>query len=362
MRASPSGVQAGARDMGAASEIARRLGDQAEAVCRRYLANGRRAGRYWLVGDAYGAKGRSLYVRLVASSDGRGEAGKWTDAATGEHGDLLDIIARVEGTCSLGETLDEARRFLNLPLPANADAIPRVAAPTGSREAARRLFAASQPIAGTVAERYLRARALVEFRTLAALRFHPRCWYMPEESEPPDTRDAWPALIAAVTDLDGHLTGLTRIWLDPDTLAKAPVASPRRAMGDLLGHGVRFGAAGPVMAAGEGIETMLSLRRILPAMPMIAGLSANHLAAIAFPPLLQRLYVARDDDPSGAHALAILADRAADAGIEALSLEPRLDDFNSDLQAFGVVALAEHVAAQLQASDIERFLVDPPRT
>jgi hypothetical protein len=34
-----------------ASELARRLAQHAEAVCRRYLSNGRREGRYWLVGD-----------------------------------------------------------------------------------------------------------------------------------------------------------------------------------------------------------------------------------------------------------------------------------------------------------------------
>ena len=34
--------------------------------------------------------GRSLFVRLQDSP--KGPAGKWTDAATGEHGDLLDII------------------------------------------------------------------------------------------------------------------------------------------------------------------------------------------------------------------------------------------------------------------------------
>ena len=37
--------------------------------------------------------GRSLYVRLHGPDRGPGAAGKWTDAATGEHGDLLDLIA-----------------------------------------------------------------------------------------------------------------------------------------------------------------------------------------------------------------------------------------------------------------------------
>ena len=54
-------------------------------------------------------------------------------------------------------------------------------------------------------------------------------------------RQAWPALIAAVTDLAGTITGVQRTWLDPSEATKAPVATPRRAMGHLLGHGVRFG-------------------------------------------------------------------------------------------------------------------------
>src|SRR5690606_15193319 len=68
-----------------AGELAHRLGDRAEAVCRRYLSKGHREGRYWLVGDAHNTPGRSLYVRLTGSEDGRGAAGKWTDAATGDH-------------------------------------------------------------------------------------------------------------------------------------------------------------------------------------------------------------------------------------------------------------------------------------
>ena len=41
-------------------------------------------------------------------------------------------------------------------------------------------------------------------------------------------------------------------------------------MGDLLGHAVRFGDVQDVMAAAEGIETILSLRQALPTMPMIS--------------------------------------------------------------------------------------------
>ena len=62
-----------------AADLARRLARNAEAVCRRYLSNGHREGRYWLVGDVSNTRGRSLFVRLSGPDHGKGAAGKWTD-------------------------------------------------------------------------------------------------------------------------------------------------------------------------------------------------------------------------------------------------------------------------------------------
>ncbi|MBD3774387.1 MAG: hypothetical protein IE921_12495 [Rhodobacteraceae bacterium] len=62
-----------------ASELAQRLGRQAEAVCRHYLSAGYREGRYWLVGDVRNTPGRSMFVRLKGADSGKGAAGKWTE-------------------------------------------------------------------------------------------------------------------------------------------------------------------------------------------------------------------------------------------------------------------------------------------
>ena len=51
-----------------ASELARRLAREAEAVCRHYLSNGRRQGRYWTVGDVRNTPGRSMFVRLSGAT------------------------------------------------------------------------------------------------------------------------------------------------------------------------------------------------------------------------------------------------------------------------------------------------------
>lgn len=110
------------------------------------------------------------------------------------------------------------------------------------------------------------------------------------------------------------------------------------------------------MVAGEGIETVLSLREVMPAMPMIAATSSAHLAAIQFPTALRRLYVSRDQDKAGDGAFAILSDRTQAAGIELLSLMPELGDFNDDLRQHGAPALSERVIAQLHEADRSRFI------
>jgi Toprim domain len=334
-----------------ASDLARRLAAQAETVCRHYLSNGRRAGRYWIVGDVRNTPGRSMFVRLEGPTSGKGAAGRWTDAATSQHGDLLDLIALNIGLTQLRDVLDEARAFLSLPRPIPPPA--RCPAPTGSPESARRLFAMSQPIAGSIAEMYLCSRGITGLRGAPALRFHPRCYYRPDADAPTET---WPALIAAVTDPAGNITGAHRTWLDPNGHDKAPVDTPRRAMGHLLGHGVRFGEATNVMAAGEGIETMLSLRSALPQLPMVAALSANHLAALIFRMTLERLYVVRDNDAAGAMATATLAERARAAGIEAVTLSPTMGDFNEDLDHLGIDHVRATLRLQLAPDDASRFL------
>jgi hypothetical protein len=338
-----------------AADLARRLADNAEAVCREYLSNGCREGHTWRVGDIENTPGRSLMVRLVDSSSG--VAGKWTDFATGEHGDLLDLIARSRRLEDFRDVAEEARRFLSLP---DTVATPsRPPAPAGSPEAARRLFASAKPIPGTIAGTYLCSRGIMDVRGLKALRFHPNCFYRAREDAP---RETWPALLAAVTDLRGTVSGVLRTWLARDGSGKAPIATPRRAMGHLLGNGVRFGTAQPapalagVVAAGEGLETMLSLRCVLPDMPMIAALSATHLAALVPPPGLRRLYVARDNDRAGRRAAEMLAARAGADGIEVLVLTSLADDFNTDLLVLGLDALTDTVRAQLAPEDVERFL------
>jgi hypothetical protein len=337
-------------------EVAAELARNAEAVCRHYLSNGHRHGRYWIVGDARNARGQSMFVRLVGPATGKGAAGKWTDAGTGEHGDLLDILRESLGLCSFRDVMAEALRFLALPSNAGTRAAANAGSPvaaTGSPDSARRLLAISSPIGGTLAETYLRARGIANLSGTSALRFHPRCYHRPQGEGPYET---WPALLATVTDLDGNITGALRTWLARDGRGKAPLATPRRAMGNLQGKAVRFGVVRDVMIAGEGVETVLSLKQLMPDMPMAAALSAAHLAALDLPYALRRIYIARDDDRAGDRACAKLVERARDHDVEAIVLSPTLDDFNDDLVLLGINTLRSSIRTQFVPEDVDRFL------
>ena len=214
-----------------ATEIAAALSTRAEDVCRRYLPRGRRQGRYWTIGDTSGAKGRSLFVRLAPP----GIPGKWTDAATNQHGDLLDLIRlRTDGT-SLRHAMEEALAFLSLPpsTPANGG---DHAGGYDREEAARRLWRRCRPIDGTHAEAYLHARA-IGYCHFPSLRFHPDLIHRGDNGI-----HRLPALVAAVTGNDGAVEGVQRTWLDPKRPGKADLARPRKALGRSM--------AGPCASAG----------------------------------------------------------------------------------------------------------------
>ena len=352
-----------------AAQLAQRLAERAEAVCRSYLSNGRRNGRYWSVGDVTNAPGRSLFVRLVGPSSGRGAAGRWVDAATGEHGDLLDLITAAEGLSSTKEAMHEAERFLGMAVADRQHDRTHAPAPLGSIEAARRLWVAGEPIDGTLAERYLVLRGITGVRT-GMLRFHPRCFHRASSGGPNQasrcTDDAtliseqhhsgWPALLAKVTEPDGVLTGIHRTWLDPTTADKAPLDPPRKSMGYLAGNGVRFGRPTDILAAGEGLETVLSVRMALPNLPCVAALSASLLTALRIPDGLKRLYIIADADPAGEHAVRRLAERAEAEAVQAIPLTFPEGDANDALRELGIDGLRARLRSQLEPRDVDRLL------
>ena len=320
-----------------ARALARALAERAEAVCRHYLPGGRKAGRYWTVGNVAGARGRSMYVRLAPP----GAVGYWRDAATGEQGDLLGLLRLQRGDARTGPAMAEARRFLGLTAARTATA-PACEGLGARAEAAERLWRLCRPIEGTRAEAYLRARGIAVGRE-PALGFHPALYY----------RDAggafstFPALVARAVDASGAFAGVQRTYLDPAGPAKAPVPDARKAMGRIFGAAVWLGAAhGSTLAVAEGVETALSLVTARPSLRAAAVLSAAGLGAFTVPAGAARVLIAADRDRAGAAAAERLHARCLARGLDAAVVAPeRGGDLNDVLRASGPAAVAARLDA-----------------
>ena len=79
-------------------EVSKMMAERAESVCQWLLPQGKRNGHEWEVGSTQGEPGKSLKVNLA------GKAGLWADFASGESGDLIDLILLVRG-CTKGEAV-----------------------------------------------------------------------------------------------------------------------------------------------------------------------------------------------------------------------------------------------------------------
>jgi phage/plasmid primase-like uncharacterized protein len=302
-----------------ASELSHRLGLNAEAVCRYYLPNGRKAGRYWQVGNVQNEKGQSMFVRL----GGPGVAGKWQDASTDQHGDLLDMIQLSRDLPDLLSAMVEAAHFLRLspaPPPQNYNSN-RKGKKSSNTDIAKRLYADARPLAGTLGETYLNKRGVTLREGLGALRFHPRAWF--------DANTYRPAIIVGVHNNAGKLMGINRMFLD-----KTANLIERRALGELNGNAAR---TGPINAhhllVGEGLESTLSFTVTHPGQALAATLSAAHMAAFNIPAVVRYLTIAADNDAAGRNAAKKLEARAFAQGVAARVILPRLGDFNNDLVA-----------------------------
>lgn len=327
------------------SELASGLADHTEAFCRRYFPDGRRVGNYWQMADISGAKGRSLTIRL--SGHGGKRPGKWTDHATGQHGDLLDLLQHRLEPITYPDLLREVADYLGerpCIIATDPQAHEPAVASTRQAKAGRRLFSYGGPINNTRAETYLRGRDIARFGP--ALAFHPGVYLRAEDG----TRLEFPALLAAISDNAGKITGCSRIFLDPQTSTLADIDAPKRVLGRLYGNAIRFGEwqTATDLFAGEGLENTLSVGTVFPQAALASCLTANHLAAFDIPASVARLWIVRDNDDAGARGANRLAIRAQDDGVQPYILTPERDDFNDDLKADGVTRMRQRLARQIE--------------
>ncbi len=266
-------------------------------------------------------------------------AGWGYDHATGESAGPIDLIHHANGL-SGSALFEEAARLARLEAhtPPRRPSLPK----SGHALEVARIVDGCQPIAGTVAEVYLRSRGLTDPGS-PDLRYHP-------DLTDYDARRGWSGIVAIVRDGAGAPTGgIHRTFLLDDGSAKAP---PGKKMLDAVGGGsVRLAAVGDDghLGIAEGIETALSAHAIF-GVPTWAALSADGLRRWQWPAGISRVTIFADAGDAGAQAAAILAERLSAAGIANAIVAPlHGDDFNDDLR-YGVTAADYDIPAPVPAA------------
>jgi hypothetical protein len=257
--------------------------------------------------------------------------------SVGEGGRLL---ARCHAGCTFAAILDALRGRGLMPgggafSPPDPAALARSRAEDRAKAAKRaaqalRLWDDAQPVAGTLAETYLRARGIT-CALPETLRFTPSCWHA--------TAQRFPALVALVEGADA--TAVHRTYLRADGTGKADAAPAKAMLGACGGGAVRLThGAGPLFVA-EGIETALSIAGgLIPGASSVwAALSTSGITGLHLPTEAGALTIAPDGDPAGRKAANALAERATALGW-AVSLLPAPDgmDWNDVLTMKGAAA------------------------
>lgn len=238
--------------------------------------------------------------------------------------DFLDILTAAgvrSGEYRPPDPLETARREAKSKADANR-----------KQAAAKRLWQECEPIGGTIAETYLRSRAI----TCAlpdTLRFHPECWHGPSGAR-------CPAMVALVEGGKGF--AVHRTYLRADGGGKAGLAGGDKLMLGATARGaVRLSEGVSRLAVCEGIESGLSLLCGLLASPagVWAALSTSGMRAVRLPDAAEQLVVAGDGDMPGREAAHSLAARASARGWKVSTLDPGTGaDFNDILAGKAVAA------------------------
>lgn len=225
-----------------------------------------------------------------------------------------------------GDDWRECRTYLHLdntqdwvpPIPARPTPRP---AQQQNNETARTIWDATR--SGTLAETYLKNRSLSP-PWPAALRFHSNLKHWP-------TGLFFPALVAGVQSGTGQFQAIHRTYLLPDGRDKAPVSTPKMALGSLGDGAVRLGEAGMALGLSEGVETGLSAQQMFK-IPVWAVLGARY-DGVTVPSQVSEIQLFADNGKAGEEAAHKAAGIFAAVGKRVFIRRPpaQFDDWNSAL-------------------------------
>ena len=236
----------------------------------------------------------------------------------GVGGDVLDFVQRAHGVslrdaaAMLGGDNLPSIQVAPLPVDDSADRIGE----------AKAIWRAAVPVKGTLAENYLRHRALhlpipdsIRFTSLHYGKRGP----------------LHPVLVAAIASADDKLVGIQRTYLNASGTGKAAVPKPKLSLGRVSGGAIRLAPCAASLVVCEGLEDGLTLQQELGQAVWVAA-GASMLPAMQFPPGVGTVAIGGDDDDAGRASAMKAADVFALRGIEARVFFPvAAKDFNQEL-------------------------------
>jgi hypothetical protein len=200
---------------------------------------------------------------------------------------------------------------------------------------AAEIWAGCKPIAGTLAEIYLRARgiAVPPMGWPDCLGFAKSLLYDIDPS-----LGNHPCLVARVDDVGEAITAIWRIYLSADGKTKSKLLpNAKLGLGPAGGGAVRIGGSGTKIGAAEGIETAISAWQIENyRFPVWATLSTSGMMGLDLPLEVERLSIYADADlprrnkdgemetdwtPPGLRAALRLRDKVKAFGVKAVIQE-----------------------------------------
>ena len=365
------------------SEIVTLLQAQVRPLVAELLPNGKQHGHEWQVGGIDGQPGTSMSVNLGH------RAGVWSDFATGEGGDVLDLVAAVLFAKDKGQAIRWARSWLGLDgrdpgrlaVTRRAAARPKAEDEQSEqerRDSAARMFRGAKSFteawggfAKTPAADYLHGRG-ISFQQLGrvpgVLAFSRECWCG-------EVRAKLPAMVAAV-QVRNQIVGVHRTYLEitgPGAAKKAQLVNAKLSLGPIRGGVIPLWRGDSKLAwrdlwdaelsldwpaceadravtLTEGIEDALSIAVASPGRRVVACVSLANMGSAVLPPCLNDVTIAADNDPRDSKAATLGLPRV----VKALQDQGRTvriarppeghKDMNAWLQALQTPAAAGAVA------------------
>lgn len=306
-------------------ELARLLAGRSDELATYLLPAGHREGAEWRCGSVRGEAGNSLGVHLIGP-----KAGIWCDFSTGQKGDALDFVRQVLGL-DMASTIAWSARWLSVesgaPLLLNPPREQPRTESTCDANRWRKVWQPSRPIAGTIAETYLRNRGMrFDDRQGDVLRFAMRRARKNAIGE----LEHHPALLALLRDIrTGEPCGIANVYLQPDGRDRVRDTKGKTVTGRAKEAAVMLDDLADVtmgLVVAEGVETAIALW-MAELRPVWALGSAGNLQQ--FPVLggIEALTVAADADDAGRAAAAEVVSRWRCAGRQVIAIAPAVGDW-----------------------------------